>query len=213
MTHPDREREYERIVDELLERHAATFSRAEVEDVVGDSRRRLEATATVDTYLPVFVQRFARERLGSLARGRGGPEKGVTRLLFVCNGNAGRSQMAAAFATALGEGRCVASSAGINPLQSVLPEVGAAMRERGIELPEAFPKPVTEDVMSAADVVVGLGVDEGQLPEARRTVLWDIPPVVDRSPEEVRAARDDIEARVAELVADLGVEGSVGAAS
>lgn len=213
MTHPDREREYERIAEELLERHAGTFAREEVVEVVGDSRARLEATATVETHLPVLVHRFAGERLGSLARERGGPVKGVSRLLFVCNGNAGRSQMAAAFAAALGEGRCVASSAGINPLQAVLPEVEAAMRERGIELPEAFPKPVTEDVMSAADVVVGLGVGEEQLPQARRRILWDIPQVVDRSPEEVREARDDIERRVAELVADLGEEGSVAGAS
>lgn len=213
MTHPDREREYERIVEELLERHSGTFTREEVGKVVSDSRVRLESTATVETYLPVFVHRFAGERLGSLARERGGPEKGVSRLLFVCNGNAGRSQMAAAFTAALARGRCVATSAGLNPLQSVLPEVEAAMRERGIELPEAFPKPVTEDVMSAADVVVGLGVAEEQLPAARRRILWDIPPVVDRSPEEVREARDEIERRVAELVADLDEEGSVGEAS
>lgn len=213
MTHPDREREYERIVEELLERHGGTFTRAEVAEVVGDSRARLEETATVDTYLPVFVHRFAGERLGVLARERGGPEKGVSRILFVCNGNAGRSQMAAAFATVLGEGRCVASSAGLNPLPEVLPEVDAAMRERGVELPEAFPKPVTEDVMSAVDVVVGLGAPEGQLPQARRRILWDIPPVVDRSPEEVREARDEIEGLVTELLADLGEEGSGGAAS
>ena len=81
------------------------------------------------------------------------------------------------------------------------------MRERGVALPEAFPKPVTDDVMSAADVVVGLGVAEAGLPKARRTVLWDIPPVVDRSPDEVRAARDDIEARVRDLLADLDADG------
>lgn len=203
MGQPDRDREYERIVEELFERFSGIFTREEVVGVVEDSRARLEETATVDMYLPVFAQRFAKERLGSLARERGGPEKGATRLLFVCNGNAGRSQMAAAFATAVGEGRHVASSAGLNPLRSVLPEVEEAMRERGIELPEAFPKPVTDDVMSAADVVIGLGVAEEDLPTARQTILWDIPPVVDRGPEEVRAARDDIEARVQDLVADL----------
>lgn len=111
--------------------------------------------------------------------------------------------MAAAFAAAIGDGSCIASSAGLNPLQSVLPDVEAAMRERGIELPEAFPKPVTDDVMSAADVVIGLGVAEEDLPRARRAILWDIPPVVDRGPEEVRAARDDIEARVRVLLTDL----------
>lgn len=213
MDQPDRDREYERIVEELFERYAGVFTRDEVAEVVGDSRSRLEATATVDTYLPVFAQRFAKERLGSIARQRGGPEKGASRLLFVCNGNAGRSQMAAAFATALGEGRYVASSAGINPLRAVLPDVQAAMQERGIDLPEAFPKPVTEDVMSAADVVVGLGVEEGQLPEARQTILWDIPPVVDRGIDEVRAARDDIESRVKALVADLDDDGDVNLSS
>lgn len=213
MNQPDREREYERIVEELFERYGGTFTREEVAEVVGDSRARLEATATVDTYLPVFAQRFAKERLGSLARQRGGPEKGATRLLFVCNGNAGRSQMAAAFATTVGEGRYVASSAGVNPLQTVLPDVEAAMQERGIELPEAFPKPITEDVMSAADVVVGLGVEEDQLPEARQTILWDIPPVVDKSLDEVREARDDIESRVTALVADLDDDGNVNLSS
>lgn len=202
----ERDRELERIVDELHDRYAGTFTRDEVAQIVGDSRARLERTATVDTYLPVLAQRFARDRLRSIARSRGSAERGTTHLLFVCNGNAGRSQMAAAFTEAIGEGRYVASSAGLDPLDAVLPDVRAAMREKGIELPEAYPKPITDDVFSAADVVVGLGVAENDLPVARHKVLWDIPPVIDRSPAQVRAARDDIEARVRGLVADLDLD-------
>lgn len=204
-----RDREFERIVDELVGRYGSAFSREEVAEVVADSRSRLEETATVGTYLPVLAQRFATERLRSLAKARGGPAKGVTHLLFVCNGNAGRSQMAAAFAAALGDGAVVASSAGLNPLQEVLPDVRAAMREKGVELPEAYPKPVTDDVFAAADVVIGLGVAEDDLPQARQRILWDIPPVVDRGPAEVRAARDDIEARVRSLLADLADDGTL----
>lgn len=133
----------------------------------------------------------------------------MTHLLFVCNGNAGRSQMAAAFAGALGGETVIASSAGLNPLQEVLPEVRAAMQEKGVELPEAYPKPVTDDVFAAADVVIGLGVAEADLPQARQRILWDIPPVVDRGPAEVRAARDDIEARVRSLLADLVDDGTL----
>ncbi|WP_162787023.1 low molecular weight phosphatase family protein [Janibacter anophelis] len=201
----DRDREFERIVDELVGR----YSREEVAGVVADSRSRLEETATVGTYLPVLAQRFATERLRSLAKARGGPAKGVTHLLFVCNGNAGRSQMAAAFAAALGSEAVVASSAGLNPLQEVLPDVRAAMQEKGVGLPEAYPKPVTDDVFAAADVVIGLGVAEGDLPQARQRTLWDIPPVVDRGPAEVRAARDDIEARVRSLLSDLADDGTL----
>lgn len=212
-TAPDRDREFERIIEELVSRYGRDVTREEVAQVVHDSRARLEQTATVDTYLPVLAERFARERLRSLAKERGGAERGVLHLLFVCNGNAGRSQMAAAFAEVLGEGRFVASSAGLHPLKSVLPDVQAAMQERGVDLPEAYPKPVTDDVFSAADVVIGLGVEEDDLPAARQKVLWDIPPVLDRSPVEVRAARDDIEARVRSLLFDLDDDGELNLSS
>ena len=208
MDNPLRDREYARIVTELTTRHAGTFTREEVFDIVDDSRVRLEETSRIHTYLPVFVQRFAKERLGSMARERGGAEKGATHLLFVSDGNAGRSQMAAAFAAELGEGRHLASSAGLQPGYAVLPEVEAAMREREIRLSETFPKPVVEDVMSAADVVVGLGVADEDLPRARQMITWDIPPVADLGPEGVRATRDDIEERVTDLLNDLEDDGS-----
>lgn len=202
------DREYERIIDELAARYAGQIPRNEVAEVVHDSRDRLAATARVDSYVAIFTHRFARDRLAALAKQRGGSAKGATSVLFVCNGNAGRSQMAAAFATAMGNGAVTAVSAGLNPMDAVLPEVRAAMTERGIELPEAFPKPVTREVTDAVDVVVGIGLDESDLPSARQVITWAIPPVVGQGPAEVRAARDDIEARVRGLVDDLADEGA-----
>lgn len=208
MDNPLRDREYAQIVNDLTRRHEGTFTRDEIVAVVDDSRARLEAKSKIHTYLPVFVGRFARERLGSLARERGGSEKGATYLLFVSEGNAGRSQMAAAFVTELGEGRYVASSAGVDPGHAVLPEVEAAMRERGVRLSDAFPKPVVEDVRLAADMVVGLGVAVEDLPRARQVIAWEVPPVAGLGPDDVRAARDDIEARVEALLRDLDDDGS-----
>ncbi|WP_156466325.1 arsenate-mycothiol transferase ArsC [Janibacter sp. Soil728] len=205
----DRAHEYRRITDDLADRFEGLFTRDEVDEIVADSRAQLERTATIDTYLPVFVARFAKERLGAAARDRGGSAKGVHRILFVCNGNAGRSQMAAAFAEAVGGQAVIAASAGINPMASLLPEVRTAMTEKGIELPEAFPKPVTREVTSAMEVVVGIGLTEQELPEAQQVVTWDISAVVGRSPQEVRVARDDIEARVRDLIGDLVDDGEL----
>ncbi|GAB96443.1 protein-tyrosine-phosphatase [Kineosphaera limosa] len=196
--------ELDQIIDQLSERYEGSFSRAEIAVVVADSHDQLGATSTSKTYLPVFVQRFAKERLGHLAEAKGLDPAGVHDILFICNGNAGRSQMAAAFATAQAQGRVRAWSAGINPMESVLPDVVEAMTEVGIDMDESYPKPVTGDATRAAEYIVAIGVPEDELPTTGRMVLtWDVPPVVGTSPEETRAARDDLRRRVHDLLEDV----------
>lgn len=160
--------------------------------------------ATITEYLPLFVRRFAKERLQTMARQEGRVAQEVKQVLFVCRGNAGRSQMAAAFAEHFGQGHVRCLSAGTDPLAEVLPQVRQVMIEKGIELPEAFPKPVTAAATEAADVIVTMGVAEDALPaRGKQQISWDIAPVVGESLEVTRATRDDIEQRTRDLVKEL----------
>jgi arsenate reductase (thioredoxin) len=126
--------------------------------------------------------------------------------LFVCLHNAGRSQMSAALFERAAAGRHRALSAGseADPAGRVHPQVVAVMREVGIELSGRRPQRLTPDLAQAADVVVTMGCGDAcpYIP-GKRYVEWDLPDPKDRPTDEVRATRDDIERRVAELVAAL----------
>lgn len=193
-----------KIVDRLADRYAGSFDRTEIDHLVTDSAEQLGRTSKAPQFLPILVERFANGRLQLLAQDRGLSDRPVPDVLFICNGNAGRSQMAAAFLNAKAQGRLRGWSAGINPLGEVLPDVVAAMQEKGVDLDEAFAKPVTRDVTQAVDYVVAIGVPPADLPQHGKHQLdWDIPPVVGTGPDHTRRTRDDIEQRVERLVADL----------
>jgi arsenate reductase len=121
----------------------------------------------------------------------------VTRVLFVCVQNAGRSQMAQAlYERRGGEAR----SAGTRPAEAVHPEVVEAMRELGIDLANRKPKRLDRAAAEWADVVVTMGCgDECPYVPGKRYVDWDLPDPDGRDLEGVRAIRDEIERRVAEL--------------
>ena len=198
----------DKIVDELSDRYAGSFTREEVSEVVRASHDELAPTSRSPQYLPVFVRKFALDRLVHLAEERGFDRHGVQDVLFICNGNAGRSQMAAALANEIAEelapGRVRAWSAGVNPMAEVLPEVREVMSERGMDIGEAFPKPITSDATKASEYIVAIGVSEGELPvHGRHTLHWDIPPVIGQGVPETRAARDDLERRVRELLTEI----------
>lgn len=192
------------IVDDLADRYGGAFTREEIEVVVTDSHDELSKTSRSAQYLPVFVRRFAKERLVGMAEGKGMDRAGMQDVLFVCNGNAGRSQMAAALANDLAQGRIRAWSAGVDPMSEVLPQVVEVMRERGIDMSDTFPKPMTGDVTRAAEYIVAIGVVDSDLPAHGRQVLhWDIPPVVGQDVQATRAARDALEGLVRELPAEI----------
>lgn len=122
-------------------------------------------------------------------------------LLFVCVRNAGRSQMAAAFARALGGDRVEVRSAGSAPGDSVHPEVVAAMREVGIDLSAERPRALTDADSRAADVVVTMGCgDACPAVPGRRREDWALDDPAGRPPAEVRAIRDAIRRRVEALL-------------
>jgi arsenate reductase len=126
--------------------------------------------------------------------------------LFVCLHNAGRSQMSAALFERAGGGRHRALSAGseADPEGHVHPQVVEVMRELGIDLSDRRPQRLTTELVEAADVIVTMGCGDAcpYIP-GKRYVDWDLPDPKDRPVDEVRATRDDIAARVADLAATL----------
>ena len=130
------------------------FSRETVEETVGDSYRKLAATATVTTFLDLFAERFARERLTAAARSEGRRQVEVPEVLFVCVHNAGRSQMAAGLLNHRAEGKVLVRSAGSDPADRLNPAVVEAMGEIGIDVSQEFPKPLTDELVRASDVVI-----------------------------------------------------------
>lgn len=195
---------YDQIVDDLAYRYGGTFTRSEVQAAVDAARARLEPVSTVPDFLPVLVERFAKDQLLAAAQAAGHVAKPVPELLFVCVHNAGRSQMAAALAQHLSAGRVHVRSAGSAPTGGILPTAVQALAERGIEVVEEFPKPLTDDVVHAADVIVTMGCgDECPYVPGKRYEDWDVADPAGQPIEAVRAIRDDIQARVTALLADV----------
>jgi arsenate reductase len=128
----------------------------------------------------------------------------MANALFVCLHNAGRSQMSQALFERAAAGRHGARSAGTTPGDRVHPEVAEAMRELGIEIGERRPHRLTTEDAEWADVVVTMGCgDKCPYIPGRRYVNWDLPDPKGRPLDAVRATRDEIAARVEELVAEL----------
>ena len=128
-------------------------------------------------------------------------------VLFACVHNAGRSQMAAAFFNALVDpAKAHGISAGTSPADRVHPEVVAAMREAGVDLSGVSPQKLTGDRVQGVDVLVTMGCgEECPFVPGARVEDWAVQDPKGRPPEEVRAIRDDIRARVAALIAREGI--------
>jgi protein-tyrosine-phosphatase len=188
----------------LAQQFTGTFSPETVEECVMDSFERLAATATVTTFLVPQAGRFADERLHALARSNAAIASPKPEVLFVCVHNAGRSQMAALLLDHLAAGSVIVRSAGSAPANRLNPAVVEAMAELGLDLDRAFPKPLTDEVVRAADVVVTMGCgDACPLYPGKRYLDWELEDPAGKSLAAVRKIRDDIEARVRELLAEL----------
>ncbi|MGI8478776.1 MAG: arsenate reductase ArsC [Gaiellaceae bacterium] len=134
---------------------------------------------------------------------------GETRaeVLFVCVQNAGRSQMAAGLLTLRSGGLVDVRSAGSKPAEFVNPDVVEVMAELGVDLADAFPKPLTDEAVRAADVVVTMGCgDACPTFPGKRYEDWQVDdPAETASLGDVRRIRDDIDARIKQLLAELDV--------
>ena len=185
-------------IDELSAQFHGVFSRGTVERFVNESCDRLgDRLVTGPNFLPLLVGRFARDRLLALAQAEGRIEKTQPEVLFVCVHNAGRSQMAAALTHHLSEGWIAVRSAGSQPGEHIEPAVIDAMQELGIDVTGEFPKPLTDEVVRAADVVITMGCGDAcpYIP-GKRYLDWDLTDPKGLPVDQVRQIRDDIASKV-----------------
>ena len=177
-----------------------------VERFLSSSFVQVADTATIPTFLPLLAERFARQRLRALAKVEGHHDDGTPTVLFLCVHNAGRSQMALGFLTHLAGDGAVAWSGGSDPSTSINPAAIEAMRERGIDIAGEFPKPWTDEIVRAADVVVTMGCgDACPIFPGKRYEEWVLDDPAGLEVADVRPVRDEIERRVRRLLAELAV--------
>ena len=128
----------------------------------------------------------------------------TVEVLFVCVHNAGRSQMAAGLLKLRSEGRIQVRSAGSAPAEEINPNAVVALEELGVDIGEAFPKPLTDEVVRAADVVVTMGCgDACPIYPGKRYEDWELDDPAGQDLETVRRIRDELDRRVQRLIAEL----------
>jgi arsenate reductase (thioredoxin) len=202
----------DRELDALTGEFQGTFSRETIERYVDESLERLSG-ARFEDFVPLFVHRFARERLRALAQVEGKLTKDVPEVLFVCVQNAGRSQMAAALMDLYGEGRVHVRSAGSDPADRINPAVAEAMAELGADIENEFPKPLNDEFVRAADAVITMGCgDACPIYPGKRYEDWELEDPAGKDLETVRRIRDQIAQRVKALLAEVAPEDARAAA-
>jgi len=189
--------------DALSDEFAGIYSQETIERFIAESLDLL-GDARINVFVPVLAHRFARERLKALAQVEGRIVKNVPEVLFVCVQNAGRSQMAAGLLNHRAQGKVHVRSAGSDPAEEINPAVVEAMAELGIDLGEEFPKPLTDEVVRAADAVITMGCgDACPIYPGKRYLDWELEDPAGKDLATVRAIRDEIDGRVQELLAEL----------
>jgi protein-tyrosine-phosphatase len=177
-----------------------------IERFLRSSYDQFASRASVPNFLPLLAERFARQRLRALAKVEGLAHDGRPIVLFLCTHNAGRSQMALGFFTHFAGDAAVAWSGGSEPENEINPAAIAAMAERDINISGEYPKPWTDEVVQAADVVITMGCgDACPVFPGRRYEDWVLEDPAGLDVEAVRPIRDEIERRVRHLLDELGV--------
>lgn len=194
----------DRIADELADTFHGVFAPDTVTRFVYETHALLDEEATIKTHLVTLTARFAKQRLTDYGHAKGIAHVTVPHVLFICVHNVGRSQMAAALLDHHASGKVVVRSAGSRPRGTIPEVVTTALGEIGVGLTEAYPKPLTDEVVRAADVVVTMGCgDACPVYPGKRYLDWHVDDPFDQPIAHVRAIRDDIDARVRGLLTEL----------
>ena len=203
MTHPDESRDthvLQRSAEHLAERYTGIFSPETVERYVFESYTTLSRTAKVRTYLASTATHFADNRLRALAQAEGKIDSPVPQVLFVCVHNIGRSQIAAALLAHHAGDQVEVRSAGSLPQSEVHPLVVQVLAERGIDVSGAYPKPLTDDVVRAADYVITMGCgDACPVYPGKRYLDWEITDPAVEDLDGVRTIVENIDTRIQKL--------------
>jgi arsenate reductase len=185
---------------------AGIYGPETIERFLNTSYDQFATSSSVPHFLPLLAERFARQRLQALARVEGHHRDGKPVVLFLCTHNAGRSQMALGFFTHLAGERATAWSGGSEPGREINPAAIAAMAERGIDITAEYPKPWTDEIVRAADVVITMGCgDACPVFPGTRYENWDLSDPAGLDLAAVRPIRDDLERRVHILLDQLNV--------
>jgi protein-tyrosine-phosphatase len=190
----------------LAEQFEGVFGTETIERFLTSSYDQFATRATALNFVPVMAERFARQRLKALARVEGKADDGLPIVLFLCVHNAGRSQMALGWFNHFAGDRAIAWSGGSEPGLEVNPAAVQAMAEVGINISQEFPKPWTDEIVRAADVVVTMGCgDACPLFPGKRYEDWELDDPAGQGIDAVRPIRDEIKRRVEQLLAELQV--------
>ena len=201
---PDQELALKAAARNLGDHFAGVFSTETIELFLHSSYDQFADRARFTNFLPLMAERFARQRLQALARVEGKAVDGQPVVLFLCVHNAGRSQMALGWFNHLAAGRAVAWSGGSEPGMEVNGAAVAAMAEVGIDITGEYPKPWTDEIVRAADVVITMGCgDACPIYPGKRYLDWAVDDPAGQDIEVVRRIRDDIAARVLVLAGEL----------
>jgi arsenate reductase len=182
------------------------FNAETIERFLHMSYDQFAGRATVVNFLPLLAERFARQRLTALAKVEGHTRDGKPVVLFLCTHNAGRSQMAMGFFQHYAGENAIAWSGGTEPGNQINAAAVAAMAERGIDIAKEYPKPWTDEIVQAADVVVSMGCgDSCPIFPGKTYQDWDLDDPAGLDVVAVRPIRDEIERRVRNLIDQLAI--------
>ena len=182
------------------------FGKETIELFLHTSYDQFANRASIGNFLTLMAERFARQRLRALAKVEGKAHDGLPVVLFLCVHNAGRSQIALGWFEHLAGGRAVAWSGGSEPGSEINPAAVQAMAEVGIDISQEFPKPWTDEIVRAADVVVTMGCgDACPIFPGKRYEDWTLDDPAGQDVAAVRPIRDEIRNRVEVLLASLDV--------
>lgn len=213
---PATEHQIERMVDDLCSEFAGQFPRSKIEEVMHDSVDRILDTATVFDFVPLMAYRFTRERLNAIQRAQGEDDAGAWDIVFVSLSGGGRGLLAAALTTMLAGSRVSVHSAGTAARAAIDPQIWTVIAELGLDPDQEFARPVTDDVLRGADVIVTMGHSVGsiEIPDGARHEDWRVGDPIGAPIDEIRRVRTDIESRVRALLTEVGVtEGRPGSAN
>jgi arsenate reductase len=192
---------------QLEDEFAGIFGPETIERFLTDSLDQLLPQARITTFTPVFAERFARDRLHALAKIEGKTDVTTPSVLFLCVHNAGRSQMAAGWLEHLAGDRIDVYSGGSEPASEVNRAAIDAMAEVGINIATQYPKPWTDEIVRAADVVVTMGCgDACPIFPGKRYEDWELDDPAGLDVDAVRPIRDQIRRRVETLIGSLQPE-------
>jgi arsenate reductase (thioredoxin) len=193
------------VADRLHADFSGIFASETIQRYMAESWDSLSGSK-VAAFIPLFLERFTRQRLRALARVEGKLTDAKPMVVFLCVHNAGRSQMAAGWMQHLAGDEVEVFSGGSDPASVVNPSAVEAMAEEGVDISSEFPKPWTDEVVRAADVIVTMGCgDSCPIFPGKHYLDWEVGDPAGLPVEEIRPIRDELGERVRQLMHDLGI--------